>query len=85
MSKLDGSGDLGSHIVNLVKNKTVVPTSGTGAGGAANVSVDASPNPNPANATTVSAATVKGNVDGGADSRGRTSAEGKKSLEEKAS
>ena len=43
LSKLEGAGDLGPHIIYVVKNKTVVAS--PGAGDAANVAIDTTPNP----------------------------------------
>jgi vacuolar protein sorting-associated protein 54 len=45
LSKLEGSSDLGIHLVNVVKNKTVVAS--PGAEDAANTALDTTPNPVP--------------------------------------
>ena len=50
LSKLEGAGDLGTHIVNVVKNKTVVTSQSSGH--TANVDVDRTPTPQQASNAT---------------------------------
>ena len=65
LSKLEGAGDLGTHIVNVVKNKTVVASRNSG--DAANAAVDGEPNPSQPNIAL---------VNGAGDGKRRVSADG---------
>ena len=59
LSKIEGSGDLGTHIVNVVKNKTVIVSPDTG--DPSSVALDTTPNPHLPSKTTTDTASESQN------------------------
>jgi hypothetical protein len=76
LSKLDGFGDIGDHIVSVVKSKRVTGSSGSDA---TNATIDTTPNsPVSSPSATVAAATTTSPVNG--SSTGPGTADGKDSV-----
>jgi hypothetical protein len=80
LSKLDGFGDIGDHIFNVVKNKRVTGSKGSDA---TNATIDTTPNPPVSSPSAIVAAapTTSPATAVNGSSKGTTTADGKDSVE----